>query len=1028
MPNNKNTFLKNRILIFSNSKPNIFPMAIIFIGILSLSFILKAHITIIISIFILGVIHFIYRILRNKNDSIIQQANQRYQALFDNMLNGFAYCKMIYDSNSEPVDFIYLAVNPAFSKLTGLVDVTNKSVSQVIPGLKESNPELFTIYGRVAKTGVPEELISYVPQLNIWFSVSVYSPEKDHFVALFENITQKHQDEIEREYNIEILKILNSKRDLKELIKSLTTFLHRISECECVGIRLRDGEDFPYYDTRGFSEEFVKHEMHLCARNSEGNIIHDKNGKPVLECMCGNILCGRIDASKPFFTIGGSFWSNGTTRLLSSTTDTDRQAHTRNYCNGMGYESVALVPLKTADVTYGLVQFNDHKKDRFSIEMIGMLERLCNNIAIGLAQLKTESSLRDSETKFQYLIENINDLVCEINPDNNIIYANKRFKDVLDYEPSELLNVSFLSILNQAEHEITTISLGEIFENHLPRKFIQRLRHKNGEWRWFESSAAYMEYGLEKHYVALILRDITERIQTEQLLAEERERLAVTLQSIADGVITIDTNSKITMFNNAAGKLTGWNFEEAIGHSLNQIYTIESAETHMTYLNTAQESLTTGKITIQPFNVLLINKYGNKITISDSSAPIINSLGNIIGAVLVFRDMTENQKLTETIVRTQKLESIGILAGGIAHDFNNLLCGLFGFMEIAEEYISLKNYQEAETALHKASTIFNRTKALTKQLLTFSKGGAPIKKSIQIDSTIENSVKFALSGSNCTYTFKVETPVPLCNCDENQISQVIDNIIINAKQAMPNGGNIKIVLQEADLRKDIYPMIIHEGKHIKISITDSGAGIPENILPRIFDPFFTTKKNGNGLGLATVYSIIRQHEGWIDVESKVDIGTTFNIFIPSTTLVMADSKNKLQIAGIGHGKILILDDEDFIREYVSEVLTKAGFTVVTARNSEEAIIFFKEAVTDNKKFDATILDLTIPGGLNGIDMYNELIKADPEAVIIASSGYSDDPIMADPQNFGFKDRIVKPYQKIDLMEVLTKNIKNNFVI
>jgi PAS domain S-box-containing protein len=325
--------------------------------------------------------------------------------LKDNMPGGFAYCKMLYDGQGGPADFVYLDVNRAFEELTGLENVVGRKATEVIPGIKESSPELFEIYGRVASTGRPEKFEIKIDPLRIWFSVSAYSPADGYFVALFDDITERKRTEEEREITIEFLRLVNESACTADLVRAAATFFQEKSGCEAVGVRLHEGDDYPYYEARGFPKEFVRMESSLCARDKCGEVIRDDAGNPVLVCMCGNIVCGRFDASKPFFTAGGSFWSNCTTELLASTTEADRQSRTRNRCNGEGYESVALVPLSVGSDRMGLIQLNDRRKGMFTPGIITQWERLAGYLSVALAKFRAEEALRESEGRSREMNE-----------------------------------------------------------------------------------------------------------------------------------------------------------------------------------------------------------------------------------------------------------------------------------------------------------------------------------------------------------------------------------------------------------------------------------------------------------------------------------------------------------------------------------------------------------------------------------------------------------------------------------------------
>jgi PAS domain S-box-containing protein len=330
---------------------------------------------------------------RKRAEEALRESEQRYRGLFGSLLDGFAYCKMLYDDQGQPVDFIFLVINDAFEQLTGLRNVVGKPVSEMMPGIFESNPELLARHDRVASTGKSEKFEAYFIPLASWLKVSVYSSEKGYFAAVFDNITERKQHEADREATLALLRLLNAPNDTHELIRTVVGLLREWSGCEAVGIRLREGDDYPYYETHGFPPEFVQAENHLCACDAAGELLRDSQGNPVLECMCGNVLCGR------------------TNPRLASTTEADRQGRTRNRCNGEGYESVALIPLRYSGRTLGLVQLNDPRSGRFTLEKIAFLERAAGSIAIALEQRSTQAALRASEARYRLISENTSDVI-----------------------------------------------------------------------------------------------------------------------------------------------------------------------------------------------------------------------------------------------------------------------------------------------------------------------------------------------------------------------------------------------------------------------------------------------------------------------------------------------------------------------------------------------------------------------------------------------------------------------------------------
>ncbi len=514
-------------------------------------------------------------------------------------------------------------------------------------------------------------------------------------------------------------------------------------------------------------------------------------------------------------------------------------------------------------------------------------------------------------------------------------------------------------------------------------------------------------------------RMLTEYKQAELALAAEKERLAVTLRSIGDGVITTDTNGNIVMLNKAAEALTGWNSDEATGRPLSEVFNIINELTRQQCENSVERVLATGAIVELANHTSLIAKDGREIVIADSGAPIYDNENQIVGVVLVFRDMTEKQKLEDFMQKSQKLESLGVLAGGIAHDFNNLLGGIFGYIEVA---LGETTEEKVSTYLAKSLSNINRARALTQQLLTFAKGGAPIKKIQNLFPFVQETTQFALSGSSVSSRFQIQDNLWLCDFDKNQIGQVVDNLIINAQQAMPDGGTIEVSARNISLPAKEH-ILLAAGNYVKLSIKDQGIGIPKEFLPRIFDPYYTTKLKGHGLGLSTCYSIVNRHGGCIDIESEPGKGSTFHVYLPAAIEPISIPAVKTAGKHRGSGTFLVMDDEEEIRNIMQISLESFGYTVVLKENGKDAIDFFVTETQANRKLAGMIFDLTIPGGMGGKEAIREIRKICSNTPAFVASGYSIDPVMANPEKYGFNASIYKPIQMAKLSEMLEKHLK-----
>jgi nitrogen-specific signal transduction histidine kinase/ActR/RegA family two-component response regulator len=389
---------------------------------------------------------------------------------------------------------------------------------------------------------------------------------------------------------------------------------------------------------------------------------------------------------------------------------------------------------------------------------------------------------------------------------------------------------------------------------------------------------------------------------------------------------------------------------------------------------------------------------------------VINGEKRIMATV---RDITEKRKIEETIQNAQKLESLGVLAGGIAHDVNNLLGGIFGNIELGK----MKNKDRSlDTYFDGALGAIERVRNLTQQLLTFSKGGSPVMKTGKLTPFLQDTAQFALSGSNVSCRFEIPESLPNSFFDKNQIGQVIDNLIINAQQAMPMGGVIDVSVQEEVFNQDGHA-ILQPGNYIKVSVRDRGIGIPKDMIPHIFDPFFTTKAKGHGLGLATCYSIVSRHNGAIDVESAPGEGSTFCFYLPVSSDTEECAEDKLIVTHRGKGTIIVMDDEEIILNILNDMLSEFGYDVVVVKDGMSAVNYYTNEKKQNHDIAAMVFDLTVPGGMGGIEAVAEIRKTDKAVPVFVASGYSEDPAMANPEEFGFTASIRKPFQINELSEM-----------
>ncbi|PYX32014.1 MAG: hybrid sensor histidine kinase/response regulator, partial [Acidobacteria bacterium] len=431
-----------------------------------------------------------------------------------------------------------------------------------------------------------------------------------------------------------------------------------------------------------------------------------------------------------------------------------------------------------------------------------------------------------------------------------------------------------------------------------------------------------------------------------------------------------------------------------------------------------------------PENVTLTSRDGIERVIEQVASPIRDSKNEVAVVVLVFRDITARQRADAERRKAETLEQLGLLAGGIAHDFNNLLTAIIGNISLAS--LLLPPDDEMADRLDDAKNASLRARDLAQQLLTFARGGAPIKKTASITKLIQDTVSFSLRGSHNRSVFDFADDVSPAEIDAGQISQVIANLCVNADQAMPNGGTLYVSCDNFcyDVDDATIPDLT-PGDYVRVRIRDEGVGIPEKYMKRIFDPYFTTKLKGNGLGLATAYSIVKNHNGLMTVESQVHVGTTFTLYLPAAAEqegeAQVEAPTKLTPAMSGTGRILVVDDEDAIRDLVEFTLTRLGYQVSQAATALQGVELYHEKLRQGKRFDLVILDLTLPGGMGGKEALKKLIEIDPTVNAIVSSGYATDATMSRYQDFGFRGVIAKPYEAAELGKIVHDVIESSNV-
>jgi two-component system, cell cycle sensor histidine kinase and response regulator CckA len=631
---------------------------------------------------------------------------------------------------------------------------------------------------------------------------------------------------------------------------------------------------------------------------------------------------------------------------------------------------------------------------------------------------QAEEALRESEARFRMLFENASIAMMTHDCDTGaVIEANRKALEYNGVDSVEELRArDFWSpspyTLQDAIRKIRKAAVEG------PQHFEWMDKNRRGGTFWRDVTLNRIVLGGSPRIMA-IAQDITRRKLTEDALRRSEEMMRNVLDSVDEGFIVVDRDYRIITANRAFCSMVSLGSDEIIGrpcytvsHGLQQSCSSVGEDCG------ARKVFETGKPKIA--NHIYHNAEGNTVYVETRSYPLKDASGTVISVIEAISNITEKHLLEEERNKSQKLEALGMLAGGIAHDFNNLLQGVFGYISLAK--LMRENKDKSINALEEAEKALHLSVKLTNQLLTFSKGGKPVKKQLDLRPVIESAAKFALSGSRSDFRMVIPDGLWQVKADEGQIGQVIQNIVLNADQAMPVGGMVSVTaanMAEGDVS---LPPGYEKKDYVVITIQDTGVGIAEQYLSKIFDPYFTTKEKGSGLGLATSYSIVRNHDGMIDVRAKSGEGSTFTIYLPAIARVAPVEAMvcPVKYSPSPAARVLLMDDEEIIRNLSSELLGALGHSVEVAKHGQEALEKYQGAMAAARPFDIVILDLTVRGGMGGSETIQKLLGIDPAVKAIVSSGYSDDAATANYEKQGFKAFLNKPYGIDALRAVLNK--------
>lgn len=636
-------------------------------------------------------------------------------------------------------------------------------------------------------------------------------------------------------------------------------------------------------------------------------------------------------------------------------------------------------------------------------------------------QKKAEEEVLKSEERHRTILLTAMDGYWMTDNQGHLLEVNEAYCQMSGYSAEELRAMQIHDLdANEIYDEV--LAHLQITKEKGSSRFESRHRRKNGSIYEVEISAQYRPVDGGR-YVGF-LRDITERKRAEQALyeSEERQRFAMEMSHI--GVWELNLIDHSALRSPEHDRIFGyadlrpcWTYEIFLEHVLPEDRAMVDGK--------FQHAIETQSD--WNFECRIRRHDGAERWIWAAGCHRLNATHQAYLIAGIVQDITDRKRDEFELLKMQKIMSVGTLAGGLAHDFNNIMMGLFGYIALTKDelppgHAGLEHLVNAEKCLTRATR-------LTKQLLTFSKGGSPVKEDVSLGALVEETARFDLSGSNVQLVYQQADGLWLAKADKGQIQQAISNLTINAREAMPAGGHLYITLENAEFPEEVVPSLptsLPSGRNIKITVRDEGVGIDSAYLDRIFDPYFTTKTSGHGLGLATNYSIITKHGGHIGVESELGKGTTFTIYVPASEALTLAQNGSSAAGGPSlkpASRILLLDDEEVILKIISRWINNAGCIIETTKNGRQAIDLYQQALKAGNPFDVIILDLTIPGGIGGLEVLKELLVFDPDVKAIVSSGYAEESVLSKFVFYGFRGALAKPYTKRELLEVLGRVLK-----
>jgi PAS domain S-box-containing protein len=875
---------------------------------------------------------------------------------------------MIFE-DGKAVDWVYLAVNEPFAKLTGLRNANGKQVSELIPGLRESDPELFEIYSRVALTGKPERFERRIRALDKWFSISVYSPSVEHFVAILNDVTEKK----ERELEIERLNHSLQQRvaELEAIFGTSPIGLAVAEDAQGLHIRgnrtlenllgLQPGSELSLRGEKPGFRSFHKGEeipvddlpmQRACRGESVAGQVVDAVRADGTEVILFSSAAPLIDAKgKPCGAVGA---------FMDITEQRRAEEELRNYqC-----ELEMLVEERTGELRRANEELRSEVEER----------------------KRAEEALRVSESRYRKLHDSMMDAFAVVDMAGWFRDCNAAYCEMLGYSRMELERLTYVDLTPEKWHEFEArIVAGQVLPKGCSEVYEKEYRRKNGTVFPVELRTCLIsdDAGRPRQMLAIV-RDITERKKMEDAIRLSNAYNRGLIEVSIDPLVTIGHDGRITDVNSATEKVTGVQRNELIGRDFSDFFT-DPPRAKAGYQQVFRDG------SVHDYELEIRHADGHLTPVLYNAIVYRDDKGEVAGVFAAARDISNRKSLEAQLRQARKMEAVGTLTGGIAHEFNNILTTIIGYASILKLDLagSPEHLLKLETLLLGA----DRAASLVRSLLSFSRNQPCEKSCIDLNSLIflNDEVVGKLIREDIRIDISLHGSPLMVNADKVLVEQVLLNLLNNARDAMPKGGMISIRTEETAIGQEFMDAngFGKPGRYALIRFSDSGEGMDEAVRQKIFDPFFTTKEvgKGTGLGLSVCYGIIKQHGGYIICESRRGKGSQFRIYLPLTEALPKKGDTKMEGSMAGGGEtILVAEDNEFLREMTRLLLTRTGYNVILAVDGRDAVEKYRE---HRDEISLVILDVIMPF-MNGRDVYNEMYRYDPALKVIFTSGYTAD--------------------------------------